>query len=177
MAEWVLDPDHSVASFAIRHMMVAFVRGQFNKLSGTIRLDPEEPARSSFEATIEVGSLLTGVKKRDLDLLGGNFFDSARFPSITFRSTAVEPTGANRPRVTGDLTIRGITRPVVLDAEYSGPVESPYGETTMGFEATARVNREDFGITWNVQMEKGGVMVGREVRIALDLEGDLLTEE
>lgn len=175
MAEWVLDPDHSVASFAIRHMMVAFVRGQFNKLTGTIRLDPDDPACSSFEATIEVGSLLTGVKKRDQDLLSENFFDAARFPSITFRSTAVEPAGASSLKVTGDLTIRGITRPVVLDAEFSGPVKSPYGETTMGFAATARVNREDFGITWNVQMEKGGVMVGRDVRIALDLEADLAT--
>jgi polyisoprenoid-binding protein YceI len=172
-----MDPDHSVASFAIRHMMVALVRGQFNKLSGAIRLDPDDPASTSFEASIEVGSLLTGVKKRDQDLLGGNFFDAARFPLMTFRSTGAEPTGLNRLKVTGALTIRGVTRTVVLDAEFSGPVKSPFGETTMGFAATATVNREDFGIAWNVEMEKGGAMVGRYVHIALDLEADLATGE
>jgi polyisoprenoid-binding protein YceI len=158
-------------------MMVALVRGQFNKLSGTFLLDPEDIAHASFEASIDVSSLLTGVQKRDQDLLSENFFHASKFPSITFRSTGVEPTGAHSLKVSGDLTVHGITRPVVLDAEFSGPVKSPFGETTMGFAASVRVNREDFGITWNREMEKGGLMVGREVHIALDLEADLVTEE
>jgi polyisoprenoid-binding protein YceI len=177
MAKWVLDPDHSVASFTIRHMMVALVRGQFNKLSGTFHFDQEDVAHASFEASIDVSSLLTGVQKRDHDLLSENFFHASEYPSITLRSTGVESTGAHSLKVSGDLTIHGITRPVVLDAEFSGPVKSPFGETTMGFAASVRVNREDFGITWNREMEKGGLMVGREVHIALDLEADLVTEE
>ena len=174
MSTWIIDPDHSVAAFAVRHLGVAFVRGQFNAIRGTIRFDPKDISRASAEATIEVPGLLTGIRKRDDHVLSPDFFDADGYPQMIFRSTGVEGSGQNRARMTGDLTIRGITRTVSMDVEFSGPVKSPSGgETTMGFSATAALDRFDFGISWNEMMEDGGFVVGREVKITLDIEADL----
>jgi len=176
MTKWKIDPDHSVAAFAIRHLMVANVRGQFNNVTGMIEFDPKKPGKSSVAASIEVSSLTTGIRKRDDHVLSADFFDAQKFPEITFRSTNVEITGDNAGKVEGDLTIRGITRPVTLSVEFFGPVKVPEdfgGETTIGFSAQTRINREDFQVMWNVPLEGGGVMVGHEVEINLDIEADL----
>jgi polyisoprenoid-binding protein YceI len=173
MAKWIIDPDHSVASFVVRHMMVANVRGQFNRISGTIHFDPADIANSSVEVSIDASGIYSGIQKRDDHLRSPDYLDAESYPQITFKSTNVETTRENGFRVTGDLSIRGISRPVTLDAEYNGPEKSPYGETSMGFLATTHINRGDYGMTWNVLLESGGVMVGKEVLIILDAEADL----
>ena len=174
MSTWVIDPDHSVASFAVRHLKVAYVRGQFNAIRGSIRFDPEDISRSSAEAVIEAPGLLTGIRKRDDHVLSAEFLAADAFPQIAFKSTGVEGIGQNRARMTGDLTIRGITKPVSMEVEFYGPVKSPFGgEMTMGFSATAVVDRFDFGVAWNEVMEDGGFIVDKEVRISLDIEADL----
>lgn len=176
MAKWNIDLDHSVTAFSIRHMMIANVRGQFNKISGTIHFDPPDVTKSSVEVTIAVNSIWTGIKKRDEHLQSPDFFDEAQYSVITFKSTKIESLGGNRCRVNGNLTIHGITHPVTLDVEYFGPVKSPFDGTSIGFTATTRINREDYGITWNVPLEGGGLMVGKDVEITLDVEADLITE-
>jgi polyisoprenoid-binding protein YceI len=173
MAKWIIDPDHSVASFVVRHMMVANVRGQFNRISGAIHFDPDNMANSSVEVAIDASGIYTGIQKRDDHLRSPDFLDVVSNPHITFKSTKVETTRENWFRVAGDLSIRGISRPVTLDAEYNGPEKSPYGETSMGFTATTRINRGDYGMIWNVLLESGGVMVGKEMLITLDAEADL----
>lgn len=173
MATWVIDSDHSVAAFAINHMMIANVHGQFNGVSGTIQFDPKDVTRSSFEVSIEVSSILTGIKKRDDHLRSPEFLDSEKYPQITFKSTKINITSINGCRVTGDLTIHGVRRTVSFNMHYFGPVKSPYGETSMGFTAEAHVDREDFGMTWNVPVENDGFMVSKEVQITMDIEADL----
>jgi polyisoprenoid-binding protein YceI len=156
--------------------MVTNVRGQFNKISGEIYFDPSSITHSSVEAAIDASGIYTGIKKRDDHLRSPEYFDVEKYPLITFKSDEVEAIGGNRFRVTGDLTIHGITRSVSLDAEYSGPEKSPYGETSIGFNAKTGINREDFGLTWNVDLESGGIMVGKETQILLDIEADLKTD-
>lgn len=173
MVKWVIDPDHSVAGFVVRHLMIANVHGHFSKIVGTIYFDPSDITHSSAEATIDVASICTGIQKRDDHLRSPDFFDIEKHPKITFKSTKFEITGSNRCKVNGDLAIRGITRPVTLEVEYFGPVKSPYGATSLGFSATTKIKREDYGMTWNEAMEGGGVMVGRDVQITLDVEADL----
>ncbi|MCC6347950.1 MAG: YceI family protein [Nitrospirales bacterium] len=178
MEKWNIDSDHSVAAFAVRHMMIAMVRGQFNKLSGSICFDPDDAARSSVEVEIEAASITTGIPKRDDHLRSPDFFDVEKYPAVVFRSTAVEATGGNRARVTGELTLHGTTRTITFDAEHFGPVKAPYGgEISRGFSASTRLNREDFGILWNETLEAGGVMVGNEVQIFLDIEADLAADQ
>ena len=174
MAKWVIDPDHSVAAFAVRHMMVSNVHGQFNKISGAIQFDPSDVARAAVEAEIDVPGIHTGIPKRDEHLTSPDFFDVAKYPKILFKSTRVDLTGGNHFKVSGTLTIHGVTRPVTFDTEYLGPVKgTEEGETVIGFTATTAVDREDYGITWNVALlEKGGVVVGKEVQITLDVEAD-----
>jgi polyisoprenoid-binding protein YceI len=173
MVKWIIDSDHSVAGFCVRHFMIANVRGQFNNIKGMIQFDPADIAHSSVQAVIDVSGIYTGIKKRDDHLLSPDFFDVAKCPEIIFISVKVESAGGNRFRVTGDLTMRGITRPVVLEAEYFGPIKSPYGETSIGFSAATRINREDYGINWNEAMESGGFIVGKDVEITVDVEADL----
>jgi polyisoprenoid-binding protein YceI len=174
MSKWVIDPDHSVAAFAIRHMMVSNVHGQFNKISGTIQFDPADVAHSLVEAEIDVSGIYTGIQKRDEHLRSPDFFDVDQYPKIVFRSTNVESSAGDRFRVSGNLTMHGVTRPVTFDTEYLGPVKgTEEGETVIGFTATTAVNREDYGVMWNVNLiEKGGVVVGREVTITLSVEAD-----
>ncbi len=176
MAKWVIDSDHTVAAFAVSHFMVADVHGQFNKITGFILFDPPDMTHLSMEVTLEVAGIYTGIKKRDDHLRSADFFDEEKCPNITFKSAAVKKTGFNSFKVTGDLTIHGITKPVTFDVEYSGPVKSPYGETSIGFTATTEIDREDFGMTWNVPMGNEGFIVGKEVRLTLDMEADLAAE-
>lgn len=174
MPKWTIDPDHSVAGFSVKHLMVANVRGQFNKVAGEIVFDPLKITESSVMASIDAGSLTTGNRKRDDHLLNPDFFDAAKFPKITFKSSKVVSGGGNRLKISGNLTMHGITKPVTFEAEYFGPVKSPYGgEITIGFAAKTDINREDYDINWNVSMEDSGLMVGREVSITLDIEADL----
>ncbi len=175
MTRWRIDPDHSVAAFSVRHLMIANVRGQFNKINGTISFDQTEPAHSAIDIVIDIDSITTGIRKRDDHLLSPDFLEAAKYPQMMFRSTSTEAVGGSRLKVTGDLTIHGITKPVVMVAEYSGPVKSPFGgEITMGFSGSFSINRGDFGITWNEPMEGGGLMIGKEVDITIDIEADLI---
>ncbi len=176
MAKWNIDPDHSVAGFTIKHMMVTNIRGTLTGVTGTILFDPAAIESSSVEASLPLAGLSTGNKKREEHLMSADFFESARFPTITFRSTKVEKTGNNRGKITGDLTMHGVTRPVTMEAEYFGPVKSPSelgGETTMGFAASLKINREDFGIMWNFPFDNDKLVVGKDVDISLDIEADL----
>ncbi len=173
MEKWIIDPDHSVAAFSVKHMMVTNVRGQFNKIAGTIHFDPSDIAHSSVEAEIDVSGIYTGIKKRDEHLSSPDFFDIAKYSKIVCKSTGVEITASNQAIVAGNLTIRDITHPVVLDVEYFGPVKGTEGETTMGFSAATRINREDFGMTLNYPLEGSGFVIGKEVEITLEVEADL----
>lgn len=178
MTKWELDPTHSSAEFAARHMMVSTVRGGFRNVTGTINFDPEHPENGSVEATIQVNEMTsTGVADRDAHLKSPDFLDAEKYPTITFKSTKVEKVGENKGRVIGDLTIRDVTRPVTLDAELLGVVNSPFGTKVAGFHATTAINREDFGLTWNMVVEGGGVLVGKEIKISLDVEVVAVQEE
>jgi polyisoprenoid-binding protein YceI len=168
----IIDPDHSSAAFSVRHMMLANVRGLFGRVTGTISLDEEDPGRSSVDVHIDVGSVTTGIRKRDEHLLTSDFFDAANHPGITFRSTSVEMTGERRAWVRGNLTIRGTSRSVTIQGEAFGPVKSPFGATSMGFTGRTVIDRYDFGVSWNEPLERGGLMVGKDVFILLDLEAD-----
>jgi polyisoprenoid-binding protein YceI len=176
MAKWIIDPDHSVAAFVIRHMMVANVRGQFNKLSGAIFLDPDDMSKSSVEVAIDVSDIYTGIRKRDDHLRSPDFFDLEKCPQITFKSDSVDFAATKQLKVSGELTIHGKSRPASFNVEYNGPIKSPFGEISMGFAASTAVNREDFGLLWNMALDAGGFMIGKEVRIYLDIEADLSAE-
>ena len=172
MAKWTIDPAHSQANFSARHMMVSTVRGSFRKIDGELEFDPANPAGGSVQATIDVASMdSTGVEQRDQHLLSPDFLDVEKFPTITFKSTRVEANNDNtEAKVYGDLTIKDVTREVVLDVEYHGQGTTPYGQNIVGFEATTKINREDFGLTWNVALEAGGWLVGQDIKISLDAE-------
>ncbi|MFN8452363.1 MAG: YceI family protein [Anaerolineae bacterium] len=176
MATWKFDPAHTTVSFSARHMMVTTVRGQFAAPTGVLVFDPENPAASSVEATIDTTTLSSGVADRDKHLRSADFLEVDKFPTITFKSTKVEVTSDNEARVTGDLTIRGVKRPVTLNAEYLGLVNSPFGDKRAGFVASTKINREDWGLTWNVAIEAGGVLVGKDIKIELDVEAILIPE-
>ena len=173
MSKWIVDPDHSVAAFIVKHMMVANVRGQFNKISGTINFDPDDVAKSSVEVVIDASGIYTGIPKRDNHLRSPDFLDVEKFPHILFKSAYVAGAGENRLRITGQLTIHGITEQVTIEADCTGPEKSPYGETSRGFTASVSINREDYNIMWNEPLGGGGVMVGKEILITLEIEADL----
>jgi polyisoprenoid-binding protein YceI len=174
MPKWAVDSSHSAAGFSVRHMMICNITGLFGKMTGTIQFNPPEMTSLSVEAEVEVGSITTGYATRDEHLLSEDFFDAANYPKIFFKSTKAEALGGNKGRITGDLTMRGKTRPVTLEFEYFGPVKSPFGgEITIGFAAAGKINRDDYGISWNEAMPDGGLVVGKEVKITLDVEADL----
>jgi polyisoprenoid-binding protein YceI len=178
MKKWSIDSSHSVARFSVRHFMIANVEGLFSTMTGVIQFDPPDLSSLSVEAEMDVKTLATGFPERDKHLLSPDFFDAKRYPKIFFKSTRVEATEGNRAKVTGDLTIRGIRKPVILDSEFFGPVKSPFsGITCIGFSATGEVNREDYGMTWNTAMEGGGVLTARDVHIHMEVEADLMAHE
>lgn len=170
-ADYEIDPAHSSASFSVKHMMVSTVRGQFNKLSGTFLYDERNPSKSKLEATIDASSIDTNEPKRDEHLKSPDFFDVAKYPTITFKSTKVEKGAKGHLKVTGDLTMHGVTKPVTLDVEGpTAPAKDPWGNVKVGATATTTVNRKDFGLNWNKALETGGVMVSDEVKITIDAE-------
>ncbi|MBZ0282781.1 MAG: YceI family protein [Anaerolineae bacterium] len=172
MPVYKIDAAHTAAEFSARHMMVTTVRGSFKTVNGTLSYNPENPALSSVEAVIDTNSMSsTGVQQRDDHLRSPDFLDVVKYPTITFKSTKVEPYDNNtRAKVTGDLTIRDVTRSVVLDAEFLGETKGFQGEPHIGFTGSVKVNREDFGLNWNMALEAGGWLVGKEVSITLDVE-------
>lgn len=177
---WNLDTAHSQVEFSVKHMMFTTVRGQFTDVAGTVELDPETPENSSVDVTIGAGSVDTGVEDRDTHLRSADFLDAEHHPSITFRSRRVE--GAiSEPgdsfRVVGDLTIRGVSREVVLDARFEGTGTDPWGGTRSGFSASTSLDRRHFGLTWNQALEAGGVLVGHEVRIELQVQAVQVEED
>lgn len=168
---WGLDPDHTGVHFKVRHLMVSSVRGEFEKVSGKIVYDEADVTKSSADVTIDAASVNTRVAKRDADLRSPNFLDVAKYPTITFKSKRVEKAGDGTLKMTGDLTIHGVTKQVVLNVE--GPtsaIKDPWGNTRVGGTATAKISRKDFGLTWNATLETGGVVVGDEVDITIDAE-------
>ena len=177
MAQWNIDPTHTSAEFSVRHMMITNVRGKFETVSGVINFDEANPAASSIDVTIDVNTVNTGVADRDNHLRSADFFDVEKFPTITFKSTNVQLNSDNSAKVTGDLTIRDVTRSVVIEGEYLGQHKTPFGTTITGFNGNTQINREDFGLTWNVALETGGVLVGKDIKIALEVEAVLATEE
>ncbi len=176
MAKWKLDPEHTVAHVVARHMMITDVHGQFNKVSGFISFDPANMSGLVSEIEIDAGSVWTGVERRDNHLRSADFFYVEKYPKIFFKGVKAEIAGSNMLEVHGELTIRDITRPIVLDTEYFGPVEykdETGSYTTIGFSASARLYREDFGMTWNHYLWAGNFMAGKIVRITLNGEADL----
>ena len=168
---WEIDPAHTLAQFAIRHLMISTVRGHFDKVSGTVTIDENDPTKSKIEATIDTASINTRVEKRDEHLKSPDFFDVAKYPTITFTSKKIEKVGDTKFKVTGDLTIRGITKEVVLDVEGNPKAfKDPFGMMRVGGNATTTINRKDFGLAWNKALETGGVVVGDEVTITIDIE-------
>lgn len=166
---WDLDPSHSQVGFAVKHLVISTVRGEFTKYQGQVTLDDADPARSAVQATIDVGSVSTRNADRDAHLRSPDFFDAAKYPTMTFRSTKVARTGPEALEVTGDLTLHGVTRPVVLQVTTAPEVKGMYGETRRGFSATGTISRKAFGLAWNKVVEAGPA-VGDEVTLALDLE-------
>ena len=170
-ATWNIDPDHSSIGFKVRHLMVSNVKGTFGKVQGVVNVDDQDVTRSSVSVTIDTTSIDTGVAKRDTHLRSPEFLDVAKFPTMTFVSTRVAKNGMNRLKVTGNLTLHGVTRPVVLDVE--GPSqesEDPRGNIRRGASASTKIDRKDFGLTWNKALETGGVVVGDEFAIDIEVE-------
>ena len=167
---WTIDPAHSGVHFSVKHLVVATVRGQFDRLSGSVTLDPRDLAGSTVHAVIDAASIDTREAQRDAHLRSPDFLDVERYPTIEFRSTKVEPSGEGY-RLTGDLTIRGVTKPVVLAVETSDhEITDPFGNVKRAATATTRFNRKDFGLAWNVALETGGVLVGDEMKVEIDVE-------
>lgn len=166
---WTIDPAHSGAEFAVRHMMVSTVRGRFLALEGTLRIDEDDPTASSVTASIGTASVSTGQEQRDAHLRSDDFFAAEQYPAMTFVSKRVESDGDGAWKVTGDLTIRDVTREVVLDTQVEGDGIDAFGKRRAGFTATATINRKDFGLNWNGVIETGGVVVGDKVKVTLDI--------
>jgi polyisoprenoid-binding protein YceI len=170
-ATWQIDPAHTAAGFSVRHMMIATVRGQFKGVTGTVLWDDQDINNSTVDVTIDANTVDTGEAKRDADLKSTNFFDVKNYPTITFKSTKIEKISAGKMKVTGNLTIHGVTKQVVLDVEGpSGAVRDPWGNTRVALNASTTVNRLDYGVKWNTKMDSGGMVVGDDVNINIDLE-------
>lgn len=168
---WQIDRRHSYVGFSVKHMKFVTVRGQFHEYEGHIQLDPEDLTRSHFEGTIQVASLDTHEAQRDAHLRSAEFFDVARYPTLSYHSKRIEALSNGRFRVTGDLTLHGVTHEVTVEGEYAGsPTKDPWGELRTGFSATGTLNRKDFGLAWNVGLEAGGFLVSDEVTMQLDIE-------
>lgn len=166
---WEIDRAHSTVAFSVRHLMVAKVRGRFGEFAGTIHV-AEDPAESWVDVSIDAASIDTRDEKRDAHLRSQDFFDVESFPTVTFRSTELRKTGTSSFDLAGDLSIRGITRPVVLATEFDGLAADPWGNTRAVFTAETEIDREAFGLTWNQALETGGVLVGKQIKIQIELE-------
>ena len=168
---WNIDPAHSAAEFKVKHMMISNVKGRFSGLSGTLTLHEPEHTLTRVDASIDVATIHTGDPQRDGHLKSAEFFDVEKFPTMAFKSTRVEPKGDGEFAVTGDLTLHGVSRPVTFAvSDLSGPGKDPWGNTRIGLTATAKINRKEFGLSWNAALETGGFLVGDEVAIGLDVQ-------
>lgn len=165
-----IDVGHSHIQFSARHMMISKVRGEFRQFSGSVNLDEANPANTAVDITIDANSINTRDDARDGHLKSPDFLNVEAYPNLTFKSTRVDVTGATTANLHGDLTIRGVSRPVVLAVEYSGKSKSPWGTENHGFEAHTKINRKDWGLAWNVALETGGLLVGEEITIDIELE-------
>lgn len=167
---WTIDPVHSATEFAVKHLMVSTFKGHFRSLEGTVYLDEETPANSSVTASVDVASIDTATPDRDAHLRSDDFFNAEKYPKMTFRSTRVEHVKDDRWNVIGELTIRDVTKEVVLDTEYEGRIVDPWGNERIGFTAQTELSRKGFGVRWNSVIEGGGVALGDKVRVTLNIE-------
>ncbi|MEU6945914.1 YceI family protein [Streptomyces sp. NPDC046316] len=167
--EYAIDPAHSSIGFTVRHAMVTNVRGSFAEHEGTLRLDGSDPGASAASIDVRIASIDTGIGDRDNHLRSGDFFDAEQFPLMTFRSTEAEQLGGDKYRVTGDLTIKDVTKPLSIDLEFNGTATDVYGNERVGFEGSAEILRSDWGLTWNAALETGGVMVSDKVKLNFDI--------
>jgi polyisoprenoid-binding protein YceI len=168
---WNIDPAHSAAEFKVKHMMISNVKGHFAKVSGSLTLDESDLTKSHAEASIEAASIETRDAQRDAHLKSADFFDAEKFPTLSFKSTRISLVRDGELSAEGDLTIHGVTRKVVFNVEGpTPPTKDPWGNTRVGLSATTKINRKDFGLTWNAALETGGILVGDEVTITLDVE-------
>ncbi|MFF9641775.1 YceI family protein [Kitasatospora aureofaciens] len=180
-ARWFFEPGHTAAEFSARHMMVTYVRGQFKNVHGFLEIDPDDPEKAQVEATIDATQVYTGQPDRDTHLRSADFFDAERFPTWTFTGSRIRQVSANDFEVTGELTIRGVTRSVTFDVTYLGQWDTPWWEgdrdlgtrRRAGFLARSRINRHDFGVSWNDVVDRGGVVVGDMVDVTVDVEAVL----
>jgi polyisoprenoid-binding protein YceI len=171
VTNWNIDPAHSAAEFKVKHMMISNVKGKFSGLAGKLTLNESDISKSSVEASIPVATLKTGDEQRDGHLKSGDFFDAEKFPAMTFKSTSVFTSGPGEGKVTGDLTVHGVTKQVTFEVDGpSAPGKDPWGNTRIGLSATTKINRKDFGLVWNAALETGGVLVGEDVTITLDVQ-------
>ena len=168
---WRIDPAHAVAEFKVKHMMIANVKGTIKGITGDLTEHTTDASLSSIEATLDVSTLNTGEPQRDGHLKSADFLELEKYPTITFKSTQVERKGEEKYAVTGDLTIHGVTRPVTLSVEGpTPPQKDPWGNVRIGLEATTKIDRKDFGLTWNTALETGGILVGETVHITIEAE-------
>jgi polyisoprenoid-binding protein YceI len=170
LENWNFDPIHSDIGFSVRHLMISKVRGHFAKWSGTLAVDEANPQNSHVSVEIDAASISTKEDQRDTHLRSADFLDAENHPVIKFESTRVEKTGDSYFKVTGDLTIRGVSKPVVLDVEYAGRSKDPWGGERAGFTAKTSIERKTYGLTWNMALETGGVLVGDKVEISIEIE-------
>lgn len=172
-ATYNLDPYHTTVGFKVKHLMIANVKGGFDKFKGTVVVDEKDITKSKVNVSIEIASVNTNINARDEHLRSADFFDAAKYPVMTFVSTKVERAGGDKLKVTGDLTIKGVTKQVVLNVDgLSGEIKSPQGVTKRGASASATINRQDFGVSWNKKLDAGGVVVADEVQIYIEAELD-----
>lgn len=169
-SKWVIDPAHTLVEFAVKHMMIATAKGRFSGVEGSIEADPADLSSAKFEATIDVNTVDTRDAQRDGHLRSADFFEVEKYPVITFRSRQVNHVEGNEYQLVGDLTIRGVSQPVTLDLTYEGQAKDPWGNERIGFAAQAKINRKDFGLTWNAALETGGFLVGEQVKLDIHIE-------
>ncbi len=167
--DYTIDPAHSSVGFTVRHAMVTNVRGAFGDLSGSLHLNGTDPQHSTAEIDVQIASIDTGAADRDAHLRSADFFDAEKFPAMTFRSTQAETLGGDAYRITGDLTIKDVTRPLSIDLEFHGSATDPYGNERVGFEGSTEILRSDWGLTWNAALETGGVVVSDKVKLNFDI--------
>jgi len=167
---WVIDPTHSEIQFKVKHLVISTVTGSFKTFEGTVETDGEDLTTANINFSADIASIDTNQAQRDEHLRSAEFFDAANHPKMTFTSSSLEKTGDDTYKLKGDLTMKGVTKPVVLDAEYGGAMTDFYGQNKAGFEITGKINRKDFGLTWSATTEAGGVVVGDEIKLAINIQ-------
>lgn len=167
---WRIDAAHTVVEFSVKHLMIATVKGRFGAVEGTLETRGDDASKATVDVTVDTKSVDTRAEQRDAHLRSPDFFDVERFPTITFRSTKVERTGTTGLKVTGDITIRGVTRPLILNVVEEGHARDPWGGERAVFSATGKVRRSDFGLNWNQGLEAGGVLVGDDINLMIDVQ-------